>query len=134
MSSLSNLSSAAAQSAPVSVPAPAVKQADLTSRVKDISDSTAEVAANLSEQKQHTSEAINQVRDKLDRAIEELQISLEPKNTNLSFTVDQVSDRVLVSVVDKNTGESVRQVPSEAILRVAHNLEALKGVLFDDRY
>ena len=132
MSSVTNTPAAQAASASVAVPSP--NPVDLAGQVKKVSDSTAEVAASLSEQKQQTAESIDQVRDKLDRAIEELETSLKLKNTDLSFSVDQVSDRVLVSVVDKNTGEAVRQVPSEAILRVAHNLEALKGVLFDDRY
>jgi uncharacterized FlaG/YvyC family protein len=34
-------------------------------------------------------------------------------------------------VTDEVTGESIRQVPAEAILRVAHNIEAMKGLLFD---
>lgn len=110
------------------------KTTDPTRRIDSISVSTAAVAKGLTEQKLHASEAIDKVRHKLEEAIETLHSTSRLSDTNLSFVVDQISDRVLVSVVDKNTGESVRQVPAEAILRVAHNLEALKGVLFDDIY
>ena len=40
----------------------------------------------------------------------------------------------MVTVLDKESGNIVRQIPSDAILKVAHNLEALKGIIFDDRY
>lgn len=110
------------------------KSRDLTSQIGRISDSTAAVAKSLNEQKLHASEAIDKVRHKLEEAIEAIHSTSRLSDTNLSFVVDQISDRVLVSVVDKKTGESVRQVPADAILRVAHNLEALKGVLFDDIY
>jgi len=39
-----------------------------------------------------------------------------------------------VHVTNKDTGELVRSMPGEAILRVAANLESLKGVLFDELY
>jgi flagellar protein FlaG len=110
------------------------KATNLARRIESISDSTAAVAKSLNEQKLHASAAIDEVRHKLEEAIDTIHSTSRLSDTNLSFVVDQISDRVLVSVVDKNTGESVRQVPAEAILRVAHNLEALKGVLFDDIY
>ena len=50
---------------------------------------------------------------------------------NLSFALDQVADRWMVSVRDKSTGALIREVPGAAVLKVAHNIESLKGVLFD---
>ena len=64
-------------------------------------------------------------------ALEKLK-SLESAPNNLRFSIDDVSDRILVTVTDEETGKVVRQLPSEAILRVAHNIESLKGVLFDE--
>ena len=113
---------------------PAPKVPELSKSKRDISESTAEVAASLSEQKNLSAESIEKLRERLERTIESLNVNLKLSETNLSFAVDKISDRVLVSVVNKDTGETVRQVPAEAILKVAHNIEALKGVLFDDRY
>ena len=110
------------------------KKIDLSTSAKDISESTAEVAANLSEQKTLSAESIEKIQRRLEETIEMLNVDLELSETNLSFRVDKVSDRVLVAVVDENTGEMVRQVPADAILKVAHNIEALKGILFDDVY
>jgi len=33
-----------------------------------------------------------------------------------------------------NSGEVIRQIPTEVVVRVAHNIEKLKGLLFDGKY
>jgi flagellar protein FlaG len=45
------------------------------------------------------------------------------QNNELTFAVDRATKRTVVRLVDKNTGDVIRQVPSETILRLA---EALK--------
>ena len=110
------------------------KPPQMTTSKQDISASTARVAADLSEQKSHSAQSIERLRERLERTIESLNVDLELSETNLNFRVDKISDRVLVAVVNEDTGETVRQVPAEAILKVAHNIEALKGILFDDVY
>jgi len=41
-------------------------------------------------------------------------------------------DQPIVKVVREDTGETIRQYPNEAIVRVAHNIEKLKGILFKE--
>ena len=41
---------------------------------------------------------------------------------SLQFRVDQDSGRVVVSVRDPDTGELIRQIPSESALRIAEDL------------
>ena len=50
----------------------------------------------------------------------------------LKFSVDEVLDKQIVSVVDKESGEILRQLPSEEIVRAARNIEYMRGILFDD--
>jgi uncharacterized FlaG/YvyC family protein len=35
-------------------------------------------------------------------------------------------------VIDKNSGDVVRQLPHEDVLRAARNIEVLRGILFED--
>lgn len=42
----------------------------------------------------------------------------------LQFRVDEGSGRVVVSVRDPSTGELIRQIPSEAALRIAQGLDS----------
>jgi flagellar protein FlaG len=51
---------------------------------------------------------------------------------DLSFSVDKVAKRFVVTVKDQQSGEVVRNIPGESVLRVAHSIEALKGVLFEE--
>jgi len=45
-----------------------------------------------------------------------------------------VTNRMLVIVSDKESGKVIKQIPSEAVIKAAHSLEALKGLLYDDKY
>ena len=42
-------------------------------------------------------------------------------------------NRYIVKVADEKSGEVIRELPSEAILKFARNLQELKGLLFDEK-
>lgn len=71
-------------------------------------------------------------RLRLEEAIRALSEKLEAKQSGLSFRVDERLGRSIVMVTSKQTGEVIRQIPGETVLRVANSIESLKGVLFDD--
>ena len=48
----------------------------------------------------------------------------------LDFRVDDATQQVVISVIDPETDEIVRQVPPEEILRMAERLDAVRGRLF----
>ena len=108
-----------------------VSAAEGISAVKRASEQVVRVSDSLASQKTRASEEIQAVQAKLDEIVSHLNVKMEVRDKSLNFSVDKVSNRVMVTVTDKVSGEVVRQVPSEAILKVAHNIEALKGVLFD---
>ena len=109
----------------------AVSAAEGIAAVKRASEQVVRVSDSLASQKTRASEEIQAVQEKLDEIVSHLNVKMEVRDKSLNFSVDEVSNRVMVTVTDKVSGEVVRQVPSEAILKVAHNIEALKGVLFD---
>ena len=51
--------------------------------------------------------------------------------TNLRFRVDEDANRIEVSVVDSDTGETIVQIPDEAALAVARRLAATGRGLLD---
>ena len=77
---------------------------------------------------------LEMIRDRLKEISESLNSEMKMRSRDLQFSVDEVTNRFLVTVLDQESGKVVKQIPSDAILKVAHNLEALKGILFDDRY
>jgi flagellar protein FlaG len=42
-------------------------------------------------------------------------------------------NRPIVTVVNSQTGEVVRQIPNEVVVRVAHHLDNLKGMLLNEK-
>ena len=70
----------------------------------------------------------------LNEAIETLNAAVKNVPTSLHFSVDEASKRFVVQVTDTQTGEIIINVPGEAVLRMAKQLESLKGVLFDDKF
>ena len=68
------------------------------------------------------------------KAVVEINKALEKIPTTLAFQVDEVSNRFIVNVADISTGELIRQIPGDAVLRIARQLESLKGIIFDDKY
>lgn len=77
---------------------------------------------------------LEMIRDRLKEISTSLNAEMEIRSKNLKFSVDDVTNRLLVIVSDKESGKVIRQIPSEAILKAAHSLEALKGLLYDDKY
>ena len=109
----------------------AITAAEGIAAVKRTADQVERVSDALESQKTRAGEEMQAVQAKLDEIVSHLNVKMEVRDKSLNFSVDEVSNRVMVTVTDKVSGEVVRQVPSEAILKVAHNIEALKGVLFD---
>lgn len=71
-------------------------------------------------------------RENLRSAIQRLNDMMRESSRALNFSMDETTDRVVITVKNANTGEVVRQIPDATLLRVSHNLENLKGVLLNE--
>lgn len=69
----------------------------------------------------------------LERALEDLNNQMKQNGRNLNFKMDETLNRPIVTVVNSQTGEVVRQIPNEVVVRVAHNLNNLKGMLLNEK-
>jgi len=63
----------------------------------------------------------------VEKALEEINRNMQAWSTSLRFEVDPDVKRVVVSIVDKETGEVLRTIPNEVVLRVAKMLVNLQG-------
>jgi len=71
------------------------------------------------------------MRKNLDAAIEHINTVMRDGGRNLSFAIDPALGRPVVVVRKEDTGEVIRQIPNEVVVKVAHSIEALKGVLLN---
>ena len=51
--------------------------------------------------------------------------------TQLQFEVSESTGRVIVRVIDKESGETIREIPPEELHRFAERANELRGLLFD---
>jgi len=65
------------------------------------------------------------------KALNEALTALQSNNTSLDFSIDQTSGVLVVKVVDKATGDVVRQIPAEEVLVMRQQAEKMRGVLFN---
>jgi flagellar protein FlaG len=71
--------------------------------------------------------------ENLREAMEKLNNQAAKTARSLNFTIDEKLNRQIITVSNKETGEVVRQIPTEVVLRVAHSIEDIKGLLLDEQ-
>ena len=72
-------------------------------------------------------------REVVAKAAADIQQFVQSMGRNLSFSVDESSGYHVVRVVNPNTGELVRQLPSEELLKIARDFQRLNNVLVSQR-
>jgi len=72
-------------------------------------------------------------RNVIEKAAEQLQQFVQSMGRDLNFSVDSLTGYNIVRVVDSSTGELIRQLPSEELLRLAKSMETLKNVLVSQK-
>ncbi len=66
----------------------------------------------------------------LEAIVEEIQSNLDFMNTKIAFKVDKKSEEMVVEVMDKETGEVLKQIPPEEILKIrAAFKDLVRGML-----
>ena len=72
-------------------------------------------------------------REQAIQYVQEIQMRFDKMGTNLQFSIDNSSEDVVVKITAKDSGELIRQFPSEAILQLRNQLNDLVGTLFDGK-
>ncbi|NUU35766.1 flagellar protein FlaG [Pseudomonas sp. C2B4] len=72
-------------------------------------------------------------RDELEKAVTDIQEFVQAAQRNLDFSIDDSTGRVVVKVIATETGLVIRQIPSEAALKLAQSLSDASSLLFDDK-
>ena len=67
--------------------------------------------------------------EQVKRAAAEINRQLKNAAQSIRFTVDEVLGKTIVRVVDSETGDVIRQIPSEEALAISRSIDRLQGVL-----
>ena len=72
-------------------------------------------------------------RESLDSAVASIASFVQNVQRSLNFSIDDSSGEVVVKVTDRDSGEVIRQLPSEEALRLSEQLESLRSLMFETR-
>ena len=87
-------------------------------------------ASGASEQAANESQNIEA---EVTKAIGQIQIMMDLRNRSVSFTRDQETGADIIKVIDDNTGDTIRQMPSEELLTFMKNLTRMLGTFLDEK-
>jgi len=71
--------------------------------------------------------------EKLKTAVQDIEKFVQSIKRNLEFSIDKASGREVVKVIATATGEVVRQIPTEEVLKLADSLSTAGSVLFNGK-
>jgi len=66
-------------------------------------------------------------------AVEKMNELMRSSNRSLEFSVDDSTENVVIKVMDRDTDEVIRQIPSEETLKFSEFLEGMAGMIFDEK-
>lgn len=65
-------------------------------------------------------------REQLQQAVDVVNQAVALQQKSLSFSIDELSGRSVIKVVDYKTEELIKQIPSEELLKVAQDISRLQ--------
>ena len=118
--------------------APAVVQPNLSNqtRAQQSVKSDAQVVAQVAATEIKASgvnEAAQPTREVVAKAAAQLQEFVSSMGRNLNFSIDEATGYNVVRVVNPDTGELIRQLPSEELLKISRDFQRLNNVLVSQR-
>lgn len=71
--------------------------------------------------------------EQIKSAVKDLNIALKSLNVKREFEVNKDIDRVVVTLMDSEKKEVIRQIPSEEAVKLSKNIREMIGLLFDSK-
>ncbi|MBA1220517.1 UNVERIFIED_ORG: flagellar protein FlaG [Pseudomonas parafulva] len=72
-------------------------------------------------------------REDLEKAVGDIREFVQSSQRQLDFSIDDSTGQVVVKVIATDSGEVIRQLPSETALKLAQSLSEAGSLLFEGR-
>ena len=90
-----------------------------------------EVAKVNFAKKAEVGQDMQQLAHAIEDSVQRLNDMMKDSGRNLNIGVDRVLGGPVVTVRNAESGEVIRQIPNEVVVKMAHSIEAFKGWLHD---
>ena len=117
-----HMRAAVTQSSPDTASAPVISAPSLSTESTAAQQPESDKRLSMDAQKkilQKSTEKFNEMSDKL--------------NLDIKFAYNDKIDQVYLNVIDKNTGQIIRKLPSEDAMKISESMKDLIGTLFDKK-
>ena len=111
---------------PITVAKPQMDTTAVGPKSKDPEPTKGVVSPEKKEEKKQDAEFLQDV-------LEAAQKYFHIRNIGLDFAVHGATGRIKVTVLDKETGEMIREVPPEQVLNLMAKIDEMMGILFDQK-
>lgn len=98
-------------------------------------DAAAEAAATVAKAKAEVNlqQYAQATKEVMQAAAQQIQGYLRESGRNLNVSVDESTGYYVARVVNPETGEVVRSLPSDETLRIARNIDMMRGMLVNQK-
>ena len=71
--------------------------------------------------------------EEIHKDVKAINEQLKSLDTSIRFSVDEKADEVVVRIVDKDSGEVIRQIPPESMVRLRESMKDLSGLFVEKK-
>ena len=103
-----------------------------SAQIKSDSEVVSQVASTVIKPS-NINEVVAPTRASIEKIASDLQKFVQSMGRDLNFSVDETTGYHVVRVVNPSTGELIRQMPSDEVLKIARDFERLQSVLVNQR-
>ncbi|MFC3886542.1 flagellar protein FlaG [Bacillus songklensis] len=97
------------------------------------SDITKKVNLQENKAKEVNKEEKELNKEQLEEVIKSLNEFVQPTHTSIQFELHEESQKYYVKVVDLNTNETIREIPSKKMLDIYAAMTQFLGLMFDQK-
>jgi flagellar protein FlaG len=72
-------------------------------------------------------------RKAVEQTVAKIQEAIGSANASLKIEIDPDTDRIIVKVLDDQSGEIIRQIPSQEMVEIAKRLDTMQGIFITKR-
>jgi len=82
--------------------------------------------------REQASTSVVQVQE-VDHVLSNLAAAIQPFDIALKFSKDRETGAIVIEMINQRTGETLQQIPNEAMLHVSAMLGKLQGMIFNEQ-
>ncbi len=97
-------------------------------RVADVNET--EVKAFAKKTENIKEKAVSMSKEEALAVAESLEAYMDILKTSIGFSINEPTNRIVVTVTNKDTDEIIRQIPAEEMLELQEKMKELTGIIF----